>query len=103
MKYEWISIKDAIPVLKKNQHCILVLVCTWDEGLEDQDWYEGDVQTAMYFFKSGFKGWLLNPENPLDDWKEAYDGTFRYDFLPDKVTHWMHLHKPPIRNEKNAE
>ena len=27
-----------------------------------------------------------SPENPLDDWKETYKGTFRYDYLPDKVT-----------------
>jgi hypothetical protein len=92
---KWRNVKYNVPKLKTNQHCKEVLVCTWDKGLEDQDEYKGDVQTALYFKEKGFKTWLLKPENPLDDWKETYKGTFRYDYLPDKVTHWMYLPNPP--------
>lgn len=100
MKDEWINIENAVPVLKKNQHCVLVLVSTWDKGREDDPSYSGDVETAMYFKEKVFKTWIMKPENLLDDWKETYNGTFKYDYLPDKVTHWMYLPKPPVKNGK---
>ena len=92
---KWQNVNDELPIIPKNHRLVSVLVCTWDKGLEDQDWYRGDVQTVVYFREKGFKTWILKPENLNDDEKESYKGTFKYDYLPDKVTHWMYLPNPP--------
>jgi len=85
MEWEWISVKDELPIIPEGKFAVSVIVAVYDpvyaEGKADpRSGY--DVYEAMYKSEEMFIEFSVNHE----DWWQ----------ICDEVTHWMYMPLPPM-------
>lgn len=100
---EWISVKDRLPEIPKDNWAVQVLVVEHDPCYAELTGGDGNqVHCVMYGYVKDRKGKYFEFFEGTDieeDFYTMYYGHEYFSYGPtgDEVTHWMYLPEPPTR------
>ncbi len=87
MEVNWISVDDKLPTIPEGKYGVSVLVVMFDYIFEELHPGGGQEVQPSQFFRGEFK-------------QLAYGENGHMWVVPsDKVTHWMYLPDPPIKEK----